>query len=330
MALKSIGDVSGETGVSTRMLRYYEQAGLIASLRRAGYAYRVYDEEALRRFRQIVILRKLRIPLRQIERILKHQDAGIAIEVFRRSVADIGAEIDALQTIRQVLTRLIALLGREPGVKLSPKLMEDQNIASLIAELSPPERTLKGEKLMDQLDRADRKLTKLKDVRIVYLPPSSVATYHYLGEDSEAHAQEVVNRFVLESGLLQMKPDLRHFGFNNPAQHPAYNVSAPGYEMWVTIPDGFPVPEPLLLKRFLGGLYAAHAIDFGAFDHWGLLSEWVNESPQYAHDFGTARAEPWDAQMDPCLEEQLNYFHNVQEPDFDIARMQLDLLLPIR
>jgi DNA-binding transcriptional MerR regulator len=330
MALKTIGDVSGETGISTRMLRYYEQAGLIASLRRADYAYRVYDEEALRRLRQIVVLRKLRIPLRQIERILRHQDTVVALEVFRRSVEEMNAEIDALQSIRQVLTRLTALIGREPGVKLNPMLLEDQNIAGLIAELSPPEQTLKGEKIMEQLSRAEKKLTKLTDVRIVYLPPSSVAAYHYMGEDSEAHAQEVMNRFVLESGLLGVKPDIRHFGFNNPAQHAAYNASSPGYEMWVTIPDGFSVPEPLVLKRFLGGLYAAHAIDFGAFDHWGLLSEWVSESPQYAHDFGSVRAEPWDARMDPCLEEQLNYFHNVKQTDFDIARMQLDLLMPIR
>lgn len=34
-------------GISTRMLRYYEQIGLIKSFRREGYAYRVYDEEAI-------------------------------------------------------------------------------------------------------------------------------------------------------------------------------------------------------------------------------------------------------------------------------------------
>lgn len=330
MALQSIGDVSRETGVSARMLRYYEQAGLITSLRRAGYAYRVYDEEALIRLRLIVILRKLRIPLKQIERILKSQCAATAAEIFRLRMEEVGADLDALKTIQTVLARMMALIAREPDAKLSPKLIEDTSIAGLIAELSPPEQLLKGEKLMDQLDRAEQKLNLLNDVRIVYLPPSSVAAFHYLGEDSEAHAQEVVNRFVLESGLLAVKPDIRHFGFNNPARGAAYNVSAPGYEMWVTIPDGFSVPDPLVRKRFLGGLYAAHAIEFGAFDHWGLLNEWVNNSPQYTHDLGSVRVEPWDERMDPCLEEQLNYYHNVRQSDFDIARMQLDLLMPIR
>jgi hypothetical protein len=139
----------------------------------------------------------------------------------------------------------------------------------------------------------------------------------------------VVDRFVLASGLLKVKPDVRHLGFNNPAFDPS-DPSSHGYEMWVTIPDGFAVPAPLVKKRFLGGLYAAHAIVFGAFDHWALLHEWVTKSPDFAVDFESTRCEPSDPAMDRCLEEHLNYFHNVQDPTFDISRMQLDLLLPIR
>ena len=326
--LKTISAVSREMGVSTRMLRYYEQAGLIRSQRRPDYAYRVYDEEALRRLGQILVLRKLRIPVRQIERVLRHQDAATAIDVFRQSVEELGAEIDALQLIRSVLVALMERLGREPGVRLHPALLEDVSVAGLIAALSPPEQLVKGEKTMEALNRADRKLSVLSDVRIVYLPPSWVAACHCQGEEPEARAQEVVNAFVLGSGLLQIKPDIRHFGFNNPIYDPL-ETSSHGYEMWVTIPDEFNVPAPLIKKRFQGGLYAAHAIAFGAFDHWGLLHEWVTKSPDYAVDFGSPRCEPSDPVMDRCLEEHLNYFHNVMDPAFDISRMQLDLLLPI-
>jgi hypothetical protein len=182
---------------------------------------------------------------------------------------------------------------------------------------------------MDALNRADRKLTRLTDVRIVYLPPSRVAACHYRGEDSEAHAQELINRYVLDSGLIEAKPDIRHFGFNNPARSPE-DASVPGYEMWVTVPEGFPVPVPLVEKRFLGGLYAAHAIEFGAFDHWGLLHDWVTASPEYTFDWENPRCEPSGPDMDRCLEEQLDYYHNVLNPAFDIARMQLDLLMPVR
>jgi len=327
--LRTISQVSREMGVSTRMLRYYEQAGLIRSLRRPDYAYRIYDGEALQRLRLILVLRKLRVPVRQIGRILARQDAATAIDVFRQSADELGAEIDALKLVRSVLNRLMELIGREPGVRLNPLLLEDASVAGLIAALSPPDQLVKGDRTMDALNRADQKLSALKDVRIVYLPPSWVAACHYRGEDSEAHAQEVVNRFALDSGLLDAKPDVRHFGFNNPAQDAAYNTSSPGYEMWVTIPDGFSVPAPLTKKRFLGGLYAAHAIEFGQFDHWGLLYDWVVNSPDHAPDF-EPRCEPSDPEMDRCLEEQLNYLNNVRDPAFDVQRMQLDLLLPVR
>lgn len=51
---------------------------------------------------------------------------------------------------------------------------------------------------------------------------------------------------------LHKRSGYRNFGFNNPSPfegNPVY-----GYEMWVTIPDNFVVPEPLVKKRFDGGL----------------------------------------------------------------------------
>ena len=56
----TVSTVSKNLGISSRMLRYYEQIGLIESRRMNDYAYRVYDENAIRKLRQIIILRKLR------------------------------------------------------------------------------------------------------------------------------------------------------------------------------------------------------------------------------------------------------------------------------
>lgn len=66
MQTMTISEVSRMYNVSTRMLRYYEKAGLLSSLHKQDYAYRIYDEEAVNRLRQIIMLRKLRIPLKQI------------------------------------------------------------------------------------------------------------------------------------------------------------------------------------------------------------------------------------------------------------------------
>ena len=76
MTLQPISKVSKIYGVSTRTLRYYEQLGLIKSSKLPDYAYRAYDEEAISRLRQILVLRKLRIPLKPYGQILETQDGS--------------------------------------------------------------------------------------------------------------------------------------------------------------------------------------------------------------------------------------------------------------
>ena len=61
MELQTASQVSRDYGISTRMLRYYEQMGLMESNHVDDYAYRVYDDAALKRLQQIIILRKLQI-----------------------------------------------------------------------------------------------------------------------------------------------------------------------------------------------------------------------------------------------------------------------------
>lgn len=73
--MRTISTVAKNLGISSRMLRYYEQIGLIESRRVEDYAYRVYDEEAIRRLRQIIILRKLRVPVKQIREIFGNSSA---------------------------------------------------------------------------------------------------------------------------------------------------------------------------------------------------------------------------------------------------------------
>ena len=66
----TISQVSRMYGVTPRMLRHYEKLGLIRAKRREDYAYWVYDEEAVQRLQQIIILRKLRLSLKEIALLL--------------------------------------------------------------------------------------------------------------------------------------------------------------------------------------------------------------------------------------------------------------------
>ena len=81
----SISQVSKQFNVTPRMLRHYEKLGLIHTSHREDYAYRMYDKEALRRLQQIIILRKLRIPLKQIDIILKDETCCESLKLLNEN-----------------------------------------------------------------------------------------------------------------------------------------------------------------------------------------------------------------------------------------------------
>lgn len=324
--LQTVNAVSKKLGISNRMLRYYEQIGLIQSQRMDGYAYRVYDDAAVRRLRQIIVLRKLRISVKQICTILSNSNAVEMIEIFERSISELDEEITALSTVRSILVHLVAELNEKANIQVRLDWLGDSSVISLVEALSFPQNTLREEKAMSELNQANEKLSKLadRDVRIVYLPPATVAAYQYVGDEPEMHVNQVVDAFVRESRLAEIKPDLRHFGFNAP--NPVDETGFHGYEMWVTIPDEMEVPEPLVKKRFEGGLYAAHMIPFGAFDEWGRLWEWVQNNAKYQGNSGDKGHEC----MWGLLEEHLNYIHHVHLENSEPDDLQLDLLHPIK
>lgn len=325
MELMTISQVSRGYGVTTRTLRYYEQVGLLNSVKVEDYAYRMYDEAALLRLEQILLLRKLRIPLEQIGRLLSSADASLAISVFRESTRELDAEISALSTIRTLLNQFIHTLESRANLKLRHVLFSDTVILDVINALTVKKVNFKEEKTMDDLSRADNQLSRLKDVRILHIPAYTVASSHYIGQEPERIAGEQLQRFVLESGLYHVKPDSRMFGFNHPSPSP--DKEAYGYEMWVTIPEDMDVPAPLAKKTFAGGLYAAHMITMGAFHEWNDLMRWVtDDNPKYA---------PNDIQdggecMGGLLEEHLNFVYDETAGDEAIEGRQIDLLFPVR
>ena len=124
MALMTIGQVSEMLGVSARMLRYYEKEGLVGSMHRENYAYRVYDEDAVRRIRQIVLLRRLQMPLKRI-RVIMDGSAREAAGMVQEQIADMERNLASMGTIRTALERLRELLGE--GDSPSDRAWEREN-----------------------------------------------------------------------------------------------------------------------------------------------------------------------------------------------------------
>ena len=319
----TVSVVSKNLNVSTRMLRYYEQLGLLRSYRKTGYAYRMYDSEAVSRLRQVLVLRRLRIPLRQIQRILQTPDAAVALDVFHQNIAELDRSMEAMAAIRSVLQTLVDKLTETGDVHIPRLVTLDEDILMAIASLTQPGLKEKEEINMEQINGMELQ-TPLTDLRILYLPPATVASAHVIDDEPETKVNQMLDKFVLDSGLLTRKPDLRHYGFNHP--NPKDATGFHGYEMWVTIPEDMDVPAPLVKKHFPGGLYAAHMIAMGNFQDWEKMVAWVraNDEYEFAGDFADQE------HMCGLMEEHLNYTTHIQQGVTEPEGMQLDLLMPIR
>ena len=127
--------------------------------------------------RQIIVLRKLRIPLKQITDILKSKDAAIAINIFQQNLANIEDEITALSTIKSVIQAFLEKLQLQNNDYM---LIDDESLLEIVDSLTVSKINFKEKKSMDELDKANKKLNKLtdNDVRIVCFPPMTVASVY--------------------------------------------------------------------------------------------------------------------------------------------------------
>lgn len=319
----TISQVTKQYDVTPRMLRHYEKLGLIQPIHEEGYAYRMYDENTIRRIRQIIMLRKLRLPLKKIQVILQDvQQETLAI--LREAVREMDAEISSLATIRDLLEGLADRISASISCHLRFDLLEDDELVEMIDVLTLSKSNIKEKCTVSELNQANETLSKANEVRIVLLPPCTVASYQCVGENPEEEVGDIMSDFIQKSGLYEKKPDARLFGMNNPSPGVIEN-GLHGYEDWVTIPEDMEVAEPLSKKKFAGGLYAVMTIRFPEFYRWEELKNWVeNGQTEYEidyQDFGDAG----------FLEEHLNWVYaaHMGWPEDGIDG-QVDLMLPIR
>jgi MerR family transcriptional regulator, copper efflux regulator len=107
----NIGDVSQESGVSTKMIRYYEQIGLIPPAHRTESGYRVYRDNDVHTLRFIRRARDLGFSVNQLAELLAlWSDRGRASadvkRIAREHIAELERKIQDLRTMTDALKHL--------------------------------------------------------------------------------------------------------------------------------------------------------------------------------------------------------------------------------
>nr|WP_295683129.1 MerR family transcriptional regulator [uncultured Lachnoclostridium sp.] len=174
--LIKIKDVSSKYSITARTLRYYEDMGLINSARSDDYAYRMYDENAVRRLEQILILRKLNISIKDIQRIFSTSSSDIVLEVLEKKVQNIDDEVALLHELKDIVLDFIHEIERvdfsdNSDIKLlydKARELETQLIS--VGYIGKPSNVNRLIEITEKLDN------KIPDVMVVRIPRFKAVT----------------------------------------------------------------------------------------------------------------------------------------------------------
>ena len=303
-----INEVVDNFGVSSRTLRYYEEMGLLWSSRPDNKAQRYYDAAALERLKQIIILRKLQIPVKDIVAIFKSESTAALIQAFVDKLDSLDAEISALSELRHLVDDFLHKMLMNGIKKISAITLLYEETEKRLATVE------KGEAVtFEKLSEISREALKLHDVRIIRLPPSRVLTSRLkAGQIVWIDGDGMQNLFA-EYGFIPL-PGMRNCFFRKE--------NGGEWLMEILIPDDFENTSEYADEHFPGGLFAVTSSFMEDMDDTiVLLKNWINKSDTY-----------W---LDTDAEEKMERSEMIEEiMPWDIAvklnKYQQDIFIPIK
>lgn len=174
--LIKIRDISTKYDISARSLRYYEDMGLLTSIRSDDYAYRLYDKTAVERLEQILILRKLNISIKDIKKIFNTTGSEVVLEVLGKKVDAIDEEVSLLHELKEIVLEFIrqieqADFGKESDIKMLYEKARDIETQIINVDYNGNPSAMK--RFLEVTEKLDN---KVPDIMIVKIPKFRAVT----------------------------------------------------------------------------------------------------------------------------------------------------------
>ena len=120
MSLNTIREVTEITGITVNALRYYDRKGLLHPTVRnpQGRKEWLYDDEAVRRAKRILLLRRIGIPVEGIAAVMEKEDLMDEV-ILRSRLKELREERELIDEQISVASMLLLLdeLTSDPAVR---------------------------------------------------------------------------------------------------------------------------------------------------------------------------------------------------------------------
>ena len=287
MELVRINKVVEAFGVSSRTLRYYEEKGLLWSQFPENKTQRHYDVAALERLKQIIVLRKFQIPIKDIVVIFENENMSALTQAFVRKLESLDTEIAALSELRRIVDDFLSKMHSNGIEKISAIPLLYEEMEKRLAAVGSVEG--EGELTFEKLSKISRNALRLHDVRVIRLPSMRVLTSRLqTGQIEGLDLDKMQNLFA--SYGFHPSPGLRNCFFRKEEDG--------DWVMMIEIPSDYNNQTPYIDEVFRGGLFAVASSFMEDMDEtFILLRDWVNSSEDFEPEKGAEMIEeilPWD------------------------------------
>ena len=110
-----IGQAAQRTGLTISNIRFYERKGLLEPERNDQSKYRNYSEQDIRRLKQIILYRKMNMPIEKIASML--DDPAVSEELVRQQLQELLNKQQEIQVpstcagnLRQIMPTMAKIL----------------------------------------------------------------------------------------------------------------------------------------------------------------------------------------------------------------------------
>ena len=314
MNLVRINEVVEYFGLSSRTLRYYEERGLIWSHHPDNKAQRYYDDAAIDRLKQIIVLRKLQIPIKDMVRIFNSESTADLIKAFMDKLESLEIEITALSELRRIVDDFLHIMLINGIKKISAITLLYEETEKRLGTIKTLETGKADESVsFGKLSEVSREAFRLNDVRIIRLPALPMLTSRLkTGQIEDLDGDKMQNLFA-EYGVIPI-PGLRNCFYRKEENDQ--------WLMMINMPRDFVNQSPYEEEEFPGGLYAVTSSYFEDMDDTLImLKDWVRKSEDYELDLD----EKGLLRRIEMIEEILPWDIAVR-----LNRYQQDIFVPIR